>query len=381
MPSKREQLLEIMEGAAKGETKATLRARIAELEAENERLRRLVMAQSRVIHFPEAPSPTVWEDEDQRIAKALDAYRFYIDASEEELKERGIDRDRALAIAREIDPYDGANPTALTRPTKRAATEALEYHLAQLRHAYSHLKEGTVVDQETFANGLISPAIAAIETAISALQSIESTDMTVAHAVGEDGQEGQQDNEPVAWGVAYRGKIVAVSLHKGYHYTVPLYTRPVEQAVTEAEIQRLTTEIARKHGCDRGTFTVCWGKVEKGLPCRCEDEARHVLTTLGAQTPPEGAVTDEMVEAAQEAYRRVGKKHHWHPSWPGDDAIREILSAALTERTVTGAAFRHIVEAGYHLGFITAMDGVTDEIREVADKAKAALKAAMEAGR
>lgn len=35
MPSKREQLLEIMEDAAKGETKATLRARIAELEAEN----------------------------------------------------------------------------------------------------------------------------------------------------------------------------------------------------------------------------------------------------------------------------------------------------------------------------------------------------------
>lgn len=40
MPSKREQLLEIMEGAAKGETKATLRARIAELEAENVTLRR-----------------------------------------------------------------------------------------------------------------------------------------------------------------------------------------------------------------------------------------------------------------------------------------------------------------------------------------------------
>jgi len=40
MPSKREQLLEIMEDAAKGETKATLRARIAELGAEVERLTR-----------------------------------------------------------------------------------------------------------------------------------------------------------------------------------------------------------------------------------------------------------------------------------------------------------------------------------------------------
>lgn len=47
--------------------------------------------------------------------------------------------------------------------------------------------------------------------------------------------EGQQ--EPVAWGVFYRGKIVAVSLHKGYHYTVPLYTRPSEQAVTEAMVE------------------------------------------------------------------------------------------------------------------------------------------------
>lgn len=43
------------------------------------------------------------------------------------------------------------------------------------------------------------------------------------------------------------------------------------------------------------------------------------------------AVTDKMVEAAQEAYRRVGKQHHWHPSWPDDDAMREILSAALAQ--------------------------------------------------
>lgn len=37
--SKREQLLDIMEDAAKSETKAMLRARIAELEAENARWR------------------------------------------------------------------------------------------------------------------------------------------------------------------------------------------------------------------------------------------------------------------------------------------------------------------------------------------------------
>lgn len=39
---KREQLINIMEEAAKGETKATLRARIAELEAENRRLRNML---------------------------------------------------------------------------------------------------------------------------------------------------------------------------------------------------------------------------------------------------------------------------------------------------------------------------------------------------
>ena len=40
--------------------------------------------------------------------------------------------------------------------------------------------------------------------------------------------------QPVAWGEFYGGRIVAVSLHKSHHYTVPLYTRPSEQAVTEA---------------------------------------------------------------------------------------------------------------------------------------------------
>jgi hypothetical protein len=52
----------------------------------------------------------------------------------------------------------------------------------------------------------------------------------------------------------------------------------MSERVTEEAVQRLTTEIARKHGCDRGTFSVCWGKYEKGLPCRCEDEARAALS-------------------------------------------------------------------------------------------------------
>ena len=48
--------------------------------------------------------------------------------------------------------------------------------------------------------------------------------------------------------------------------------------MVEREVQRLTTEIATRHGCDRGTFTVCWPKFEQGLPCKCEDEARTILS-------------------------------------------------------------------------------------------------------
>jgi hypothetical protein len=37
------------------------------------------------------------------------------------------------------------------------------YHLAQLRHAYAKLKAGEVVEQAEFADGLIAPAICALE--------------------------------------------------------------------------------------------------------------------------------------------------------------------------------------------------------------------------
>jgi hypothetical protein len=39
----------------------------------------------------------------------------------------------------------------------------LAFHLAQLRHAYSHLMAERVKDQRQFADGLIAPAIEAIE--------------------------------------------------------------------------------------------------------------------------------------------------------------------------------------------------------------------------
>ncbi len=47
------------------------------------------------------------------VAKALDAYRFYVDASDQELADRGISRDDALTEARQLDPYDGETPSAI----------------------------------------------------------------------------------------------------------------------------------------------------------------------------------------------------------------------------------------------------------------------------
>lgn len=63
------------------------------------------------------PSPA----SDGAIREALDAYRFYIDASDRELAERGISREDALRLARELDPYDGVTPTALSAHAGDAA--------------------------------------------------------------------------------------------------------------------------------------------------------------------------------------------------------------------------------------------------------------------
>lgn len=39
----------------------------------------------------------------------------------------------------------------------------IEYAIAQLRHAYSHLAKGTVTNQKLFAEGLIAPALRVLE--------------------------------------------------------------------------------------------------------------------------------------------------------------------------------------------------------------------------
>jgi hypothetical protein len=43
------------------------------------------------------------------------------------------------------------------------ADDKLAYHIAQLRHAYSHLMAERVKNQRAFAEGLIAPAIEYLE--------------------------------------------------------------------------------------------------------------------------------------------------------------------------------------------------------------------------
>ena len=45
-------------------------------------------------------------------------------------------------------------------------TMTYQFALAQLRHAYSQLHAGTVKDQRQFAEGLLGPAIEALERGI-----------------------------------------------------------------------------------------------------------------------------------------------------------------------------------------------------------------------
>ena len=47
-------------------------------------------------------------------AEALDAYRAYIDSSDQELADACVTRKELLRKARELDPYDGKTPVATT---------------------------------------------------------------------------------------------------------------------------------------------------------------------------------------------------------------------------------------------------------------------------
>jgi len=51
----------------------------------------------------------------------------------------------------------------------------LAFHIAQLRHAYSHLMAERVTDQRQFAEGLIAPAIEALEQSRSYREHLNDT--------------------------------------------------------------------------------------------------------------------------------------------------------------------------------------------------------------
>ncbi len=59
--------------------------------------------------------------------------------------------------------------------------------------------------------------------------------------------------------------------------------------MSEADValERETTAIATRYGCDRGTFTVCWGEYERGEVCRCKEEARAALSQAQPQPSDE----------------------------------------------------------------------------------------------
>lgn len=42
-------------------------------------------------------------------------------------------------------------------------------------------------------------------------------------------------------------------------------------------IEAAAEAIAKRRGCDLGTFTVCWGEYERGEECGCKAEARAAV--------------------------------------------------------------------------------------------------------
>lgn len=48
----------------------------------------------------------------------------------------------------------------------------------------------------------------------------------------------------------------------------------------DAALDRKTHEVAKRYGCDRAVFTVCWGEHERGETCRCKEEARAELSNI-----------------------------------------------------------------------------------------------------
>lgn len=74
-------------------------------------------------------------------------------------------RVRSTEHAMNKDYYSGKDLTLCWEAADRIEEleKALEYHVAQLRHAYAQLAAGMVKDQKQFADGLIAPVLRALE--------------------------------------------------------------------------------------------------------------------------------------------------------------------------------------------------------------------------
>lgn len=49
-------------------------------------------------------------------------------------------------------------------------------------------------------------------------------------------------------------------------------------APTDKALEAAARAVAKAHGCDKGTFTVCWGELERGEVCVCKRDARAAIT-------------------------------------------------------------------------------------------------------
>lgn len=140
--------------------------------------------------------------------------------------------------------------------------------------------------------------------------------------------EGRQ--EAAAYGENIGGKIVSVRLDKSRHCTVPLYTRPAEQAVTEKRV-RDAEAIVRSFAEDRLKSTTQWAL-----------DPRYLITLCDAvrSRPSEQVVTEAMPRLTEKMMRAACQAHFGSDNidgiditvhgrnWSFRDAFKRMWSAA-----------------------------------------------------
>lgn len=179
-------------------------ARIAELEAENERLRRLVMAQSRAIHSPEALSRT------------------------------GVVKVKALEWEEITRARSNEDPSREVVGWEASEAVSASYYTVELTGGGASMTDPDY-DEKHYDDPDVAKAAAQADFERRILSALEPA-----------APEGQQ--EPVAYvdlrilgSIAMGRDAVDCTLyakpHKAALADIPLYTRPSEQAVTEAMVE------------------------------------------------------------------------------------------------------------------------------------------------